>query len=477
MTRLRVFLANVGRRTFTYYITTPPMGILCLAAYLRSKFDLDIRVVNQRVDNLTTEQIARQAIAFHADVVGFGCMSTGAHALRELTRKVRQGLPKALILIGGPHTSASQEAAMEGTCADAAVVGEGEWTTEQVIRAWLDGGDFGAIPGLIWRNRDGQIVTNPGQPPLVEDLDLLPPPAYDLIDLRRYWSLQSMTPLPKRRYVCLVSSRGCPYQCMWCHNIFGKRFRAYSPERMIEEIDRTIRIWGVNEVEFLDDIFNLDKERVIAFCELAQRRNLRFKMTFPNAVRTDILDQEVVDALADTGMTFCSFALEAGSPRVQQYTGKRLNIPRFLKGIEMTVARGVFANGFAMLGFPTETEAELRQTVDVMCESKLHTASFFTVMPFPNTRLYDEVMRTHPERLAGVRYEDVNFATVRVNCSEVPDDVFFAYQRLANRQFYLNPIRILRILRDYPRPQWLPFYLPIFFSRITKGLLRRGQRP
>jgi radical SAM superfamily enzyme YgiQ (UPF0313 family) len=263
---------------------------------------------------------------------------------------------------------------------------------------------------------------------------------------------------------------------MWCHNIFGKRFRAHSAERMVEEIDYCIRNWGIDDVEFLDDIFNLDKTRVIEFCELAQRRNLKFKIAFPNAVRTDILTEDVVDALVDTGMYFSSFALEAGSPRVQEYTGKRLDIPRFLEGIEMAVNRGVFANGFAMLGFPTETEEDLQKTVDVASNSKLHTASFFTVMPFPNTRLYDEVMRLNPEKLAHINYDNTDFASIRVNLSAVPDDVFFSYQRKANRKFFMKPSRIVRIIRDYPQPQLLPYYVHIYLSRLTKGLLNRDSR-
>jgi anaerobic magnesium-protoporphyrin IX monomethyl ester cyclase len=471
MRRLRLFLANIGRRTATYYLATPPMGILYLAAYLRSKFDLDIRLVNQRADDSTVDQVVQQAAALEADIVGFGCITTGGHMLPELTRKARQVLPDALIVLGGPHVSAFGEEAMRSTDADAAVAGEGELTFEQLIRARLEGSDFRHIPGLIWRDREGEIVTNAGQVPTIEDLDSLPAPAYDLIDLRKYWLLQSMTPLPKRRYIGIVSSRGCPYQCMWCHDIFGKRYRAHSPERMIDEVAHAIRTWGVTDVEFLDDIFNLDKKRVIDFCELAHRRNLRFNITFPNAVRADILDQEMIDALHDTGLYFCSFALESGSPRIQQYTGKRLSIPRFLKGVEMAVRRGIFANGFAMLGFPTETEDELRQTIEVAAESQLHTISFFTVMPFPHTRLHDVVMRSHPERLANIRYDDVNYATARVNCSEVPDEVLWRLQREANRRFFFKPSRIYRILRDYPRPQWLPYYLPVFLNRISKGLL------
>jgi len=470
MRRLRLFLVNIGHRTITYPFTTPPMGILSLASYLRTKFDLDVKLINQRAEGCSEEEIIRQAIDFESDIVGFGAITTCAHTLGDLTRGVRQGLPDALIMVGGPHTSAFRAKVLEDTAADVAVVGEGELAFEAVMLARFEGGEFSEIPGLIWRSPDGEIVTNDGQMPMVEDLDTLPFPAFDLIDVSKYWRLQSMPPIARRKYISLVSSRGCPYQCMWCHSIFGKRFRGHSAERMVDEIEHYIRTYGIDDVEFLDDIFNLNHDRIIEFCELAQRRNLKFKIAFPNAVRTDILTQEMIDALVDTGLYFSSFALEAGSPRIQQYTGKRLSIPGFLAGVEMAVKAGVFANGFAMLGFPTETEEDLKQTLDVACNSKLHTASFFTVMPFPNTRLYDEVMRTHPEKLVGLNYDDTDFALIHVNLSEVSDEMLYAYQRKANRQFFLNPRRIARIFRDYPQRHRLPYYLPIYFHRITKGL-------
>ena len=144
----------------------------------------------------------------------------------------------------------------------------------------------------------------------------------------------------------------------------------------------------------MDDIFNLDRKRLERFCELITQRNIRIKIMFPNAIRADILTEGDVEALRAAGTCFSSFALESGSPRMQELTGKRLNIPRFLQGVEMAVKHGIFANGFIMLGFPTETEEEMQQTVEVVCASALHTMSSFTVIPFPNTPLYDLVMRT-----------------------------------------------------------------------------------
>ena len=178
-----------------------------------------------------------------------------------------------------------------------------------------------------------------------------------------------------------------------------------------------------------------------------------------------------MDALADAGTYFSSFALESGSPRIQTLMGKNLNIPRFVHGVEMAVKRGIFANGFNMLGFPTETEAEMLQTINVACNSMLHTASFFTATPYPNTPLHDYAAKTHPEQLAKLTFKDTDFSQIYVNLSAVPDDVLFACQRKANRQFFLNPKRMGRILRDYPQPQLLWLYIPTYLSRLTKGLL------
>jgi len=320
MKPLRMFLANVGRRKpMLFPEVMPPMGVLYLAAYLRTKFDLTLEVVNQRMDNCSNDELARRAVEFRADVVGFGSMTPPAHALGELTGKVRAALPNALILLGGPHVSAFGARALEGNAADAAVPGEGELAFEQVLHAHFEGGSLADIPGLIWRDPSGQIVANPGMVPLIENLDSLPFPAYDLIDLRPYWRVPSMAMVPRHKYICIVSSRGCPYQCTYCHHIFGKRFRAHSAERIVDEIEHYVRTFGINYVEFVDDIFNQDRQRVIEFSELIQRRNIRVKIAFPNAMRADILTRETVDALADAGTYFSAFALESCSPRIQEH--------------------------------------------------------------------------------------------------------------------------------------------------------------
>jgi radical SAM superfamily enzyme YgiQ (UPF0313 family) len=430
--------------------------------------------MDQRVENASVESVVRRAADFGADVVGLSVLTPFASLLGPLTQGLRAALPGAFIVVGGPHVSAFQEVALAGNAADAAVSGEGESALEQVILARQGGADLTSIPGLLWRNGEGAITRNPGSTPLIEDIDALPFPAYDLLDVRKYWTLPPMAQLPPHKYLSLFSSRGCPCRCIYCHRVFGKRFRASSPERLVAEIEHYTKAFGVTDIEFLDDIFNFDPKRVLDICDLIAKRNLKLRINFPNAIRTDVLTEEVVDALVGAGLYHSAFALESGSPRIQQFMGKHLNIDKFLQGVKWATDRGVFAHGFTMLGFPTEAEEDMQATLDVACNSRLHTSTFFTVIPFPNTDLYAYVAKNVPDKLIGINYDDSEYSGSRINLSEVPDDILFGYQRAGWLRFYMNPARIARVVRDYPNPWFLPYYLPQYVIRATKGIFAKG---
>jgi anaerobic magnesium-protoporphyrin IX monomethyl ester cyclase len=474
MKKLRVFLANLGRRTVNSSISPPPMGILCLAAYLRSQLDLDLLLMDQRVENAPLDSVVRRAADFGAEVVGLSVMTPSASTLGPLTKGLRAALPDAFIVVGGPHASACQEEALVGNVADAAVPGEGEYALEQVIQAHQARSNLTSIPGLFWRDAGGAITRNPGSTPLIEDIDALPFPAYDLLDVSKYWALPSAGPLPPHKYLSVFSSRGCPCRCIYCHEVFAKRFRATSPERLVAEIEHYTKVFGVTEIEFLDDIFNFDPKRVLGICDLIAKRNLKLHIRFPNGLRTDLLTEEVIDALVGAGLYHSAFALESGSPRMQQFMGKHLNIDKFLQAVQWATDRGVFAHGFAMLGFPTEREEDMQATLDVVCKSRLHTAVFNTVVPFPNTELYAYVEKNAPDELNGIDYDDSEYTGSRINLSGVADQVLFGYQRAAWRRFYINPNRIARIVRDYPSRWYLPYHIPRFAGLAAKGLFAKG---
>ncbi len=445
-----------------------------LAGYLRQKVDnVEIKIVNQRLENYTPEELVKIIYEYSPQILGISTSTIFAYMISYIANKVKELLPDSWIVLGGSHASAIRnQAFIDCEKLDIVVSGEGEMAFQQIVESYPDKKSLLNIPGLLWKDDNGEIHENPGHLPFEKELDNLPFPAYDLIDLNKYWQIKSMTLVPFRRYASIVSSRGCPYHCIWCHSIFGKNIRFSSPERMIEEIMWLKNKYNIDDFEFLDDNFNFNSKRVIRFAELVKKKNLKLKLSFPNAIRADLVTDEIAEALFDAGTYTCSLALETGSPRLQKYTCKKLDIPKFLKTAEMMDKKKIYTHGFCMLGFPTETEEELQQTIDVASGSKLHTATFFTVVPFPGTPLYEWVKENRKEKLKKVDYRDISFVTARVNLTDIPDDVFFSYQRKANIKFFFNPNRIYRILKTYPQPFSLISYVPRYIYRLTKGLFK-----
>jgi radical SAM superfamily enzyme YgiQ (UPF0313 family) len=469
MRPLKIFLASLGFRRSALGVT-PPLGIMYIAAYLRQKFDVEIRIVNQKINNISNDDLVKQAKEFGADIIGLGMLTTSAYNLPYVTSTLKSALPEALIVIGGPHVSAYGAKSLEGNLADVAVPYEGELAFEAVINAYLGGGNMAEVPG-IFRRADKEIVSNAGMTPLVENLDTLPLPAYDLIDLKSYWRVQAMTLLMRRKYVALFSSRGCPFGCIYCHRIFGDRLRIHSAQRVVEEIKFYIKNYGVNDFEFYDDIFNHDKKRLFEICELIGKLRTKIRLSFPNGLRIDELSEDSIDALADAGTYYCAFPLESGSPRIQKLIGKNLNIHKYLENLKYTVSKRIFTFGYVMMGFPTETEDDLKQTIETACMSKLHAVSFYTLTPFPNTKVYDIAMKNDPEKLRRINYDDKEYYHIKFNMAAVSDDTLYYYQRKATRDFYMNPFRIARIIRDFPQKQRLPIYIPEYFKRLSKNIL------
>jgi len=452
MKPLPVTLINAGRPTFTSPAVSPPLGLLYLAAYARKHLPVSFQVIDQRGLDLPVSDVMHRIRDFNPRVVGIRCLTANAGMARQLAEAIRAEFPDVILAAGGPHASAMGGKILEDMPLNAVIPGEGEVSFNQLLQAVASGSDFADIPGIWWRNPAGEIIHNPGTPQYVEDIDTIPMPAYELIDVHIYSRRRNMTMLPRRpRYFSLFTSRGCPYRCVYCHSIFGKRFRPHSPERVVEEIVWLANHYGIEDFDILDDIFNMNADRVFKIAALLKQKNIKVRFAFPNAMRTDILTEEVMDALVDMGTYMSAFALETGSPRLQKVIGKNLNIEKYLAGVRMAARRRIFSYGFAMLGFPGESAEEMQMTIDTICNSDLHAVLFFTVTPFPGTPLFEQALRDHPERLQRLDYEGKDYLfKLTANLSQVSDEELTRKLKEANHRFYMNPRRIMKIIRDYP---------------------------
>jgi radical SAM superfamily enzyme YgiQ (UPF0313 family) len=255
---------------------------------------------------------------------------------------------------------------------------------------------------------------------------------------------------------------------------------------VINEIAHLYERHGVDEFQIVDDIFNLHKPRLKEIMsEAAKRWAGRIHFCFPNGVRADLLDESVLDALKEGGTYGISVAVETVTPRLQVLVEKRLDLDRVKAMIDAADRRGFLVTGFFMLGFPTETEDEIRDTVEFAVRSRLTLAHFFSVTPQPATPLHDLAKCEDAMALAEVVRDEQRGGTYRTSTPWYERAYGFPLRRrigFAYARFYLRPKRIYRLLRRVPlRSLWrgFPRLLSIVLERadVDPSLPRELRQP
>lgn len=448
MTVLRILLIKPFRPSLAT-VCQPPLGLLYLAAAVREVWPgAEVELLDMRLTEAAPDSLSAHVRQDAYDLVGISALNFEAEAAHELARVAKVLWPKAILAIGGPYAHSSPRRILASADFDWVFDGEAERTLVSAIRAHFFGeGRLGAVPGLTWRSTDtGDYVANGGYDSL-PDLDAVAMPAWDLVDFDHYARRPNQNGwLKGTRYAPILTSRGCPYKCSYCHDIFGKKFRWRSPESVLEEIRMLVERFGVDEFQIIDDIYNLHKPRMRRIAELVistfGERRLNF--CFPNGVRADILDPADIPLLARMGVFQIAVAVETVTPRLQKLIQKNLKIERIREVVEACDRAGILSKGFFMLGFPTETLAEIEATIEYAVSSRLTWAGFYLVIPQENTPLHELAKSVAPVALEHV--------TLRDYYSDVPW-YQHAYgidlrkiQRRAFRRFYLRPRRVWRII-------------------------------
>ncbi len=444
---MNISLIKVREPSVTIPEMTPPLGLLYLAGYLRKNrpgkdniniFDLSVQSENYVIEKLRD-----------ADIVGLSSTNRDGLYLSKVVKNIRKANTRYPLILGGPIVSSLINELYDYFDIDCAVAYEGEQTFLEVVEK-LDGGhmSFESIKGILYRNGSNKFT---GRREPIENLDdELPFPAWDLIIensiSKQYWKRKSFAFFRKgNKYMGLFTSRGCPYGCIYCHDMFAKRFRAHSAERVVAELEHLYTNYGIRDFEFYDDTFNFDKERTRKICDLIVGKNLEINMYFPNGLRCDRLEEDIVEKLAKAGTKVICFAFETVSERLQKLLRRDLKFERINKMLEIAIKNGIHTEGFFMLGLPTETKKEMLQTIDFAAKSPLHSAAFSIAVPQKGTELFSKFIgENSPPILGEDYYEYPN------SISQLPPHELRKLLKYTFLKFYLRPKRIFRIIKTFP---------------------------
>jgi len=359
------------------------LGLGYLASYILSKDDtIDIKVLDTAVMN------RKEADRFFDEQWDIAAITVTSRTYREaveIAEIFKTKKPNIPVIFGGPHVSIMMKEVMRESLIDFAVYGEGELTLDELLRLLQNSENrFNAdvlsrVNGLIFR-RDGNIVVNAPRA-LIENLDMLPFPAFDLFPMRRY-----VGRLP------LITSRGCPFACVFCASsqIWSRKWRPRSPENIVKEIKWLQDRFGPRPFEFHDDGFNMNLKRVNAICD----QIIEEKINIPWGVRgfrADIVDTDVSRKMRRAGCSHVAIGIESANNEMLARMGKRETIDQIKRGIEILQLAGIDVIGQFMIGNPGETLETVKQSVKFAKESGCIKAVFGTAVPFPGTGLWQYV--------------------------------------------------------------------------------------
>jgi len=419
----------------------PSLGILFLAAVTRQHGYPTVLVDAAALD-LDPEGLLVRVKTARPDVLGLSATTFSICHAAAFAARVREFFPDITVIIGGPHVSAAPLETMQRFHEfDVAVVGEGEETIIELLKALDSGGALDAVSGIVIRCEGD--VTSTGRRAFLTDLDQLPYPAWDLLEGFPGRYPPASFKVKKLPAASLVTSRGCPNRCIFCdRSVFGSSCHAFSAEYVTGMIRHLVDQFGIREFSFEDDTFITFKKRLVTICQGLISLGLDISWTCLGRVNS--IDAETLELMKRAGCWQISFGIESGSQEILTTIHKNITLEQIGRAVALCREAGILSKGFFIVGHPGETRQTLKQTLEFALKLPLDDISVTMLTPFPGTEIY--------ERAAEFGEFDSDWSRMNLlNTVFIPHGLTHEdleqNQREILRRFYLRPRIILGYLR------------------------------
>lgn len=415
-----------------------PLGLACIASGL-IKNNHDVKILDLNILDNPEMQLQKEIRAFKPDFVGITSTTPLIRKAYLIAKAVKQIDKNIFIIAGGPHPSALPREVLTEGDVDCVVKGEGDLAVKSIVENAVTNNS-----GNIFFKRNGDVSAAVTQEPYIEDLDALPFPAYELFDIKRYRQPRIASRRAPLAY--LETSRGCYGRCIFCNkNIHGYKMRMKSPQRVVDEIERALRL-GFREIQIIDDIFTADMNRAHKICQEILRRRLKFPWYPRGGIRVDRINLELLKIMKRAGCYRIPFGIESGSQRILNVIKKGITLEQAENAVSLARRAGLETECYFMLGLPTEQEADIKRTIDFAIRLNPDYAKFAITIPLPGTGLFDCMSAN--QQIKNTEWAKYNFST---SPSEIYHhdnlswEVIDNYYNISHRAFYFRPGYIFRM--------------------------------
>lgn len=328
------------------------------------------------------------------DIIGITIMfSQEWPFVREYINNVRKAFPHAFIVVGGEHVTAMSEFTLRDCPSiDYLVIGEGELILLELVFKLRNNQPLENIRGLASiKNGDYSL---PGESPRMANIKRMPWPSWDQVNLDAYFKPNFTMGISHGRNIAMMATRGCPYQCTFCSSptMWTTRYTMRDVQDVVDEIVHYIKTYHITSVDFYDLTAIVKRDWILDLIQEMKDRNLDIVWQLPSGTRSESLDQQVLQGLADTGCEFIVYAPESGSKKTLDTIKKRLSLPKLQKSVSTALKSGLIVKVNFIIGFPFEKRRDIFKTLTFIWKlalMKVDDCNVSTFSPYPGSELFN----------------------------------------------------------------------------------------
>ncbi|MCK4553666.1 B12-binding domain-containing radical SAM protein [Candidatus Parcubacteria bacterium] len=436
----------------------PPLGLVSMAGHLDSK-GYDVTICDAQLNNFTEKDLENYLIAGKYDLIGISASFTStliySFKAAEICKRI---LPNSVIVFGGVHaTIMPKQVLKECSFVDIVVIGEGEYIIEDIIlNIQSDHSFFPGIKGIAYREKDNQIVVNE-RPPLIENFDKLPLPAYHLLDMSQY--IPHATQYKLLPNFPVIIQRGCPFNCAFCsaHIVHGRKVRFKSVQKTIAELKLLKKRYKARGIYFQDSTFTINKNFIKLLCETMIKENLN--LVWACNTRVDCVDEELLKLMKRSGCWLITYGVESGNQKSLDLLSKGFDLATVEKNIKLTLKLGINTLTSYILCIPGESYEDSLNTIKFAKKLASPMALFYLPLPYPGTDL-KKICEQEEGLKEGIKWSDYSMLDpsnlIYVN-SKIGEDKMKKLLSSAYKKYYTSPrviynnILFIRSLSDIRR--------------------------
>ncbi|MBN1664068.1 MAG: cobalamin-dependent protein [Deltaproteobacteria bacterium] len=356
---------------------TLPFGLASLAGYLREQ-KIDVRIEDYIVMPYSIDKVEKILADYKPDIVGATAVTMNVKTALKILADYKKTNPRLITVMGGPHVTFDAEAVLsEHPYVDYVVRGEGELTFHEMVQRLEQHASVDDVLGISYQ-KDGKVIHN-ARRPLIEDINILPYPARDLLPISKYKALSFV--------LSLSTSRGCPYSCIFCvgQRMVGHKVRYFSVKRVVDEFEMLAK-HGFLRINIVDDLFTANKKRCMEICDEIVRRGI--KQEWAAFARVDTLSRPLLAKLKKAGCVSLCFGIESGCQEILNTIKKKITLEKCREAVAMCREAGLDPMCSYIMGLPGETPETVRESME-FAASLCENYGFHILSPFPGTEVRD----------------------------------------------------------------------------------------